>query len=43
MIQIRNEINNNPDLLHNAPQTTVVGRLDEVKAVKEPRLREKIE
>jgi glycine dehydrogenase subunit 2 len=28
-----------PELLHNAPHTTPVGRLDEVKAAREPILR----
>lgn len=33
--QIAREVDENPDLLHNAPQTTPVSRLDEVKASKE--------
>ena len=36
--QIKAEIANCPEKLNNAPSTTNVGRLDEVKAVKEPRL-----
>jgi len=38
MIKIAEEAQSNPDVLHNAPQTAVVQRLDEVKAVKEPKL-----
>jgi len=33
--QIAKEVDENPDVLHNAPQTTPVSRLDEVKASKE--------
>ncbi|MCP4049484.1 MAG: glycine dehydrogenase subunit 2 [bacterium] len=39
MIKIKEEMRNNPQLIINAPQNTIVGRLDEVKAVKEPELR----
>jgi len=35
MIQVLKEAAENPDLVKNAPHTTPVGRLDEVKAVKE--------
>jgi len=38
MTKIRDEIEQNPDLLHNAPVSRIVGRLDEAKAVKEPKL-----
>jgi glycine dehydrogenase len=38
MIQIRGEIEKNPELLHEAPHGTPVSRMDDVKAVKEPRL-----
>jgi glycine dehydrogenase subunit 2 len=35
MIQIAKEAEENPDILKNAPATTLVSRLDEVKAVKD--------
>ena len=35
MLQIARETEQSPDLLHDAPQTTPVGRLDEVAAAKE--------
>ncbi|MFM9872476.1 MAG: aminomethyl-transferring glycine dehydrogenase subunit GcvPB [Fimbriimonadaceae bacterium] len=35
LITICHEAETNPDLLHNAPSTQVVGRLDEAKAVKQ--------
>jgi glycine dehydrogenase subunit 2 len=35
MLQIAEEAKNNPDLLRNAPHSTPIGRLDEVKAAKE--------
>ncbi len=38
MIRIRREIETNPELLHDAPHHTPVSRMDDVKAVKEPRL-----
>jgi glycine dehydrogenase (decarboxylating) len=38
MIQIRGEIEKDPSLLHEAPHDTPVSRLDDVKAVKEPKL-----
>lgn len=36
MIQIANEVETNPSIVTEAPTKTVVSRLDEVKAVKEP-------
>jgi len=39
MIQIANEVENNPELVRNAPHTTPVSRLDEAKAVKQPDIR----
>ena len=39
MINIYREIRENPDVLKEAPHDTPVKRLDEVKAVKEPKLR----
>jgi glycine dehydrogenase subunit 2 len=39
MIKIKEEIKTNPELLKNAPQNAVVNRLNDVKAVKEPKLR----
>jgi len=36
MIQIAKEAEENPEILKNAPTTTVVSRLDEVKAIKQP-------
>ncbi|MBL7685292.1 MAG: aminomethyl-transferring glycine dehydrogenase subunit GcvPB [Deltaproteobacteria bacterium] len=38
MISIANECQTNPDLVRSAPHVTHVSRLDEVRAVKEPRL-----
>ncbi len=38
MIKISEEAKTNPDLLRGAPHKTPVGRLDEVKAIKEPKL-----
>ncbi len=35
MIKIASEAHTDPDLLHSAPHTTPIGRLDEVKAAKE--------
>jgi glycine dehydrogenase subunit 2 len=35
LIRIAKEAESNPDMLHNSPTTTPVGRLDEVKAAKE--------
>ena len=39
MIQITTEVEENPDIVKNAPHTTPVSRLDEVKAIKEPDIR----
>ena len=39
MLQIAEEAEENPDLLHHAPHTTPVTRLDEVRAARHPRLR----
>jgi hypothetical protein len=39
LIQIADEAVKDPELLHNAPHTTPVGRLDEVRAAREPILR----
>jgi glycine dehydrogenase subunit 2 len=36
MLKIKKEGEENPELLHNAPITTVVRRLDEVKAARKP-------
>jgi glycine dehydrogenase subunit 2 len=38
MIKIAEEAKNDPELLHRAPQNAIIQRLDEVKAVKEPKL-----
>jgi glycine dehydrogenase subunit 2 len=38
MLKIKKEASSSPDLLKNAPSTSVVGKLDEVKAVKQPNL-----
>lgn len=43
MLKIADEIETNPELVHSAPHNTVVGRLDEVKAVRQPILRHKPE
>jgi len=39
MIQIATDIEQQPETVHNAPQTTPIGRPDEVKAAREPKLR----
>ncbi len=39
MLQIADEAKNQPEMVTSAPHTTIIGRLDEVKAVKEPMLR----
>lgn len=39
MLQIAQEARDNPDLLHNAPTQTPVGRLDEARAARRPVLR----
>jgi glycine dehydrogenase subunit 2 len=36
LVQIAEEARTDPELLHNAPHTTPVRRLDEVKAVRNP-------
>jgi glycine dehydrogenase subunit 2 len=41
MIKIHDEAQKTPELLHDAPAKTFRSRLDEVRAVKEPKLREK--
>ncbi len=38
MLKIRKEMETNPDVFKNAPYSTEVSRLDEVRAVKEPKL-----
>jgi len=39
LIEIANEVETNPELVRNAPHTTPVSRLDEVRAVKQPDIR----
>lgn len=39
MIQISKEVDENPEIVQNAPHTTVIGRLDETKAARQPVLR----
>ena len=39
MLKIADEVENNPELVKSAPSSTVVGRLDEVKAARQPLLR----
>jgi glycine dehydrogenase subunit 2 len=39
MLQIAHEVDENPDVIHSAPHTTSVGRLDEATAARKPRLR----
>lgn len=39
MIQIAKEAEENPEMVQNAPHTTVIGRLDETKAARKPVLR----
>jgi glycine dehydrogenase subunit 2 len=39
MIQIAREVEENPDIVLNAPHTTIIGRLDEVQAARQPILR----
>ena len=39
MIQIAKEVEENPEIVLDAPHTTVIGRLDEVKAARDPILR----
>ncbi|GBR72931.1 glycine dehydrogenase subunit 2 [Candidatus Termititenax aidoneus] len=38
MLKIATEVKTNPELVKSAPHSTIIGRLDEVKAVKEPDL-----
>jgi glycine dehydrogenase subunit 2 len=38
MLKIAAEVKTNPELVKFAPHSTIIGRLDEVKAVKEPDL-----
>ncbi|PSL41144.1 glycine dehydrogenase (decarboxylating) beta subunit [Planomicrobium soli] len=39
MIQIAKEVEDNPEIVQNAPHTTVISRLDEAKAARKPVLR----
>ncbi|OLN22991.1 glycine dehydrogenase (aminomethyl-transferring) [Domibacillus antri] len=39
MIQIAKEVEENPDMVLEAPHTTIIGRLDEVQAARQPILR----
>jgi glycine dehydrogenase subunit 2 len=39
MIQIAKEVEENPDIVLDAPHTTIIGRLDEVQAARQPILR----
>ncbi|MCF6155802.1 MAG: glycine dehydrogenase subunit 2 [Candidatus Brocadia sp.] len=39
MVQIATDIEQRPDVVRNTPQTTPIGRPDEVKAAREPKLR----
>ena len=39
MIQIAKEVEENPDVVLDAPHTTIIGRLDEVQAARNPVLR----
>ena len=39
MIQIAKEVEENPEIVQNAPHTTVINRLDETKAARKPVLR----
>src|SRR5690606_38711 len=39
LIQIAKETEENPEMVQNAPHTTVIGRLDETKAARKPILR----
>lgn len=39
MIQIATDIEQQPEIVHDSPQTTPIGRPDEVKAAREPKLR----
>lgn len=39
MIQIAKEVEENPAIVLDAPHTTIIGRLDEVQAARQPILR----
>ena len=39
MIKIAKEVEENPDVVLEAPHTTIIGRLDEVQAARNPVLR----
>ena len=39
MIQIATDIEQQPETVHNTPQTTPIGRPDEVNAAREPKLK----
>jgi len=39
MIQIAADIEQRPEVVRNTPQTTPIGRPDEVKAAREPKLK----
>ncbi|MGD7043947.1 aminomethyl-transferring glycine dehydrogenase subunit GcvPB [Jeotgalibacillus proteolyticus] len=39
MIQIAKEVEDSPEVVQNAPHTTIIGRLDETKAARQPVLR----
>ena len=39
MIQIAKEVEDNPEIVQEAPHTTVIGRLDETVAARKPVLR----
>jgi glycine dehydrogenase subunit 2 len=39
MIAVRKEIDDNPDILHTAPNTTHISRIDEVEAARNPVLK----
>jgi glycine dehydrogenase subunit 2 len=39
MLQIAREVEECPEIIHSAPHTTPVGRLDEATAARKPRLR----
>ncbi|MNG37227.1 putative glycine dehydrogenase (decarboxylating) subunit 2 [compost metagenome] len=43
MIKIAKEVEENPEIVLEAPHTTVIGRLDEVQAARQPILRYIIE
>jgi glycine dehydrogenase subunit 2 len=39
MIRIAEDIEQRPEVVHNTPQTTPIGRPDEIKATREPKLK----